>query len=330
MASTSASVAQKSFKYDVFLSFRGEDTRKNFVDHLYHALHQKGIITYKDDEKIQKGERISEQLIRSIKDSRFHIIVFSKNYASSSWCLDELVQIMDCQKTMEQTAYPIFFDVEPTEVRHQSGAFGKAFAEHETGSRSFVLPLDYLCSTLAFCFLSKCFGILIFKYKVDSESWLGLVGLVAILQRVKISQTGQLRLQLLSLILTAKKKGLSYASPAGPLEAHHMKVIDLITPPFISGPVTSLMPFEPTIKSGNQVNEKLVGMETRVKRVISSLQSVSDDVRMIGIKGMGGGGKTTLARAIFDLISIWFEGKSFVENVREVSKGSLSGLKEIS
>ncbi|XP_076925989.1 TMV resistance protein N-like [Bidens hawaiensis] len=50
---------------------------------------------------------------------------------------------------------------------------------------------------------------------------------------------------------------------------------------------------------------------------------------MIGIKGMGGGGKTTLARAIFDLISIWFEGKSFVENVREVSKGSLSGLKEL-
>ncbi|XP_076932757.1 TMV resistance protein N-like [Bidens hawaiensis] len=70
-------------------------------------------------------------------------------------------------------------------------------------------------------------------------------------------------------------------------------------------------------------------METRVKRVVPSLQSVSDDVHMIGIKGMGGGGKTTLARAIFDLISIWFEGKSFVENVREVSKGSLSGLKEL-
>ncbi|KAM0030895.1 putative P-loop containing nucleoside triphosphate hydrolase, leucine-rich repeat domain superfamily [Helianthus debilis subsp. tardiflorus] len=48
---------------------------------------------------------------------------------------------------------------------------------------------------------------------------------------------------------------------------------------------------------------------------------------MIGIKGMGGGGKTTLARAVFDHISISFEGKSFVENVREGSKGS--GLKEL-
>ncbi|KAJ0532159.1 putative TIR domain, P-loop containing nucleoside triphosphate hydrolase [Helianthus annuus] len=127
MASTSS--VPKSFKYDVFLSFRGEDTRKTFVDHLYVALVNKGIITYKDDETIDKGERIKEQLMRSIQDSRFYIIVFSKNYASSSWCLDELVEIIKCQKTAEHTAYPIFYDVEPTEVRHQSGAFGEAFEQ---------------------------------------------------------------------------------------------------------------------------------------------------------------------------------------------------------
>ncbi|KAI3827244.1 hypothetical protein L1987_01316 [Smallanthus sonchifolius] len=91
---------------------------------------QKGITTYKDDERIEKGERISDQLITSIQDSRFYIIVFSKNYASSSWFLDELVKIMECQKTMEQTAYPVFYDVEPTEVRNQSGAVGEAFAKH--------------------------------------------------------------------------------------------------------------------------------------------------------------------------------------------------------
>ncbi|GJW82632.1 Toll/interleukin-1 receptor domain-containing protein [Tanacetum coccineum] len=50
---------------------------------------------------------------------------------------------------------------------------------------------------------------------------------------------------------------------------------------------------------------------------------------MFEIKGIGGGGKTTLARAVYDRISTMFEGKSFVENVREVLKPSLSGLKKL-
>ncbi|KAD6454768.1 hypothetical protein E3N88_09474 [Mikania micrantha] len=78
------------------------------------------------------------------------------------------------------------------------------------------------------------------------------------------------------------------------------------------------------------IDDKLVGMETRVKNVISSLEMDSeDDVQTVGIWGMGGAGKTTLARAVFDHISIWFEGNSFVENVRECSKGSLSGLRKL-
>lgn len=131
MASTSSSINQKSFKYDVFLSFRGEDTRKNFVDHLYFALTQKGIETYKDDEKIKQGKMISDELIKAIEDSKFYIIVFSKNYASSSWCLEELVKIMECRKGFGHTAYPVFYDVEPTEVRKQIGSVGDAFAKHK-------------------------------------------------------------------------------------------------------------------------------------------------------------------------------------------------------
>ena len=132
MESSSSSSIKKSFKYDVFLSFRGTDTRKNFIDHLYQALQDKSIYTYKDDERITKGKRIRDELPESIEESQFYIVVFSKNYASSSWCLEELVKIMECHETKNHTAYPVFLDVEPTEVRHQTGAVGEAFSIHES------------------------------------------------------------------------------------------------------------------------------------------------------------------------------------------------------
>ncbi|KAI3724263.1 hypothetical protein L2E82_36034 [Cichorium intybus] len=130
MASSSTSSIPNSYMYDVFLSFRGEDTRKNFVDHLYNALERQSIHTFKDDERLGKGKKINDELLKSIEESKFYIIVFSKNYASSSWCLDELVKIMECQKAKEQFAYPVFYDVDPSDVRKQRGPVGESFATH--------------------------------------------------------------------------------------------------------------------------------------------------------------------------------------------------------
>ncbi|GJR15877.1 NB-ARC domains-containing protein [Tanacetum coccineum] len=78
------------WKYDVFVSFRGEDIRKNFMDHLFNDFKQKGINAFRDDNKLPKGEEISPHLYKAIEESRILIVIFSKNYASSSWCLQEL------------------------------------------------------------------------------------------------------------------------------------------------------------------------------------------------------------------------------------------------
>nr|POE80278.1 isoform 2 of tmv resistance protein n [Quercus suber] len=117
--------------YDVFLSFRGEDTRKCFTDHLYNALENKGILTFRDDEKLERGKFISQELVKAIEESKFAIVIFSVNYAFSTWCLDELDHIARCRKEKGLEVFPIFYHVEPSDIRKQKGIFGKAFDKYK-------------------------------------------------------------------------------------------------------------------------------------------------------------------------------------------------------
>ncbi|KAL6315691.1 hypothetical protein AAG906_005783 [Vitis piasezkii] len=110
MASAAAAAASSQRHYDVFLSFRGEDTRNNFTAHLYHALYQKGINTFMDDDKLERGQVISPAL--------------------------ELVKIVECMKSRRQRVLPIFYNVDPSDVRRQRGIFGEALAKHEENSEN--------------------------------------------------------------------------------------------------------------------------------------------------------------------------------------------------
>jgi hypothetical protein len=83
------------------------------------------------DNDLKRGEEISEQLFKTIEWSMISIIVFSENYASSSWCLDELVKILECKEKKDQLILPVFYKVNPSEIRNQKGNFGIALAKHE-------------------------------------------------------------------------------------------------------------------------------------------------------------------------------------------------------
>ena len=115
--------------YDVFLSFRGEDTRKNFTAHLYKALCDQGFNTFIDDD-LPRGEEISMKLVKAIESSMISIVIFSKNFASSTWCLKELVKIFECRSN-GQRVLPIFYKVDPSEIRKQDREYGIALAKHE-------------------------------------------------------------------------------------------------------------------------------------------------------------------------------------------------------
>lgn len=136
--STSNSQTQPTFVstltptcWDVFLSFHGEDTRLNFTSHLYDKLVCNGLRIFKDDPELRSGENISDALTQAIHESKTYIVVFSKNYASSPWCLNELVQILNCHKTAQRLLIPVFYKIDPGVVRHQVGGFQDAFEKHK-------------------------------------------------------------------------------------------------------------------------------------------------------------------------------------------------------
>ncbi|KAG6671117.1 hypothetical protein I3843_Q014700 [Carya illinoinensis] len=132
-----------SQNHDVFLSFRGKDVRHKFIAHLNRALRQSGIKTYMDGVDLERGKQISSELFKAIEESRISIIVLSKNYAESKWCLDELLKILECRKTFKQTVLPIFYEIKPSDVRDQKGSFLEAFTKLGKKIKDDIKLLEY-------------------------------------------------------------------------------------------------------------------------------------------------------------------------------------------
>ncbi|KAK8329762.1 hypothetical protein V6Z12_A11G346000 [Gossypium hirsutum] len=129
LPSKSSSISRQ--KYDVFLSFSGEDTRNNFTDHLYDALKRSGIVTFRDDPRLEVGEELAPELFKAIQQSWCSVIIFSKTYAFSGWCFEELAEIIKQKNKKDHKVFPIFYDVDPYNLRKQKEKVEKAFAKHE-------------------------------------------------------------------------------------------------------------------------------------------------------------------------------------------------------
>ncbi|XP_039169485.1 disease resistance protein RUN1-like [Eucalyptus grandis] len=121
--------------YEVFLNFRGSDTRSTIVDCLYKDMICAGIRAFKDSEELQFGEKIEGGLLQAINDSRIYIPIFSKDYASSKWCLYELARIVELSRDNdEKVILPIFYDVDVDDVKLKTDLYKDAFQKHKNDS----------------------------------------------------------------------------------------------------------------------------------------------------------------------------------------------------
>ncbi|KAJ6928762.1 hypothetical protein NC652_012793 [Populus alba x Populus x berolinensis] len=127
---SSSSPTTTYLKHEVFLSFRGADTRYGFTSHLYRALQRKQIDAYIDN-KLAGGEKIEPALLERIEESCISLVIFSENYADSTFCLRELSKILECMETKRQMVLPVFYRLDPSHVQNLTGSYGDALCKHE-------------------------------------------------------------------------------------------------------------------------------------------------------------------------------------------------------
>ncbi|XP_039164464.1 disease resistance protein RPV1 [Eucalyptus grandis] len=248
--------------YDVFLSFRGIDTGKNFTDYLYTSLVDAGIHTFKYDNELHVGEKIGSNLLHAITQSKISIPIISENYAFSKWCLCELAHMLKCRRKASQIVLPIFYKVEPSQLRYPTGKLRDAISAHEKNMDEMVV-----------------------------KEWKEVLKEVSLLkgwesEKIANGYEGSL-VQIVVRNVTRELKGLYQLD----------------------------------------VPKHLVGIDDHVEEIMSEIDAKPNDTRIIGIYGMAGIGKTTLAKVLYNKLSSRYHFRSFVANIRVESQHT--GIKEL-
>nr|ALP31993.1 RPP1-EstK [Arabidopsis thaliana] len=243
-----ATSVSRNWKHDVFPSFHGADVRRTFLSHIMESFRRKGIDPFIDN-NIERSKSIGPELKEAIQGSKIAIVLLSRKYASSSWCLDELVEIMKWREVVGQIVMTIFYEVDPTDIKKQTGEFGKAFTK-------------------------TCRG----KTKEHVEKWRKALEDVATIAGYH-SRNWRNEADMIEKIATDVSNMLNSCTPSRDFDG-------------------------------------LVGMRAHMDRMEHLLRLDLDEVRMIGIWGPPGIGKTTIARFLFNQVSDRFQLSAIMVNIK--------------
>lgn len=108
--------------FTVFINHCGVDVKKTFAKSLYNKLRSIGLRAFLDEDELQRGSNFPSQIKRAIGTASAHVVILSDRYAESSWCLDELVMMLDSKAPI----IPVFYGVTPAEVRWTRGRHAEA------------------------------------------------------------------------------------------------------------------------------------------------------------------------------------------------------------
>ncbi|KAM3377839.1 disease resistance protein RPP2B [Capsicum galapagoense] len=250
------------FVYHAFLSLATK-IDKSFGNHLHSALSNAGIRAFSVNE-LDIDEKGCKELQKTIQDSRVLIVVFSEDYPSSERCLDELVFIVESKRAFGRFVLPVFYDVDPSEVRKQKGCFEQAFLMYEERYKS---------------------GI-----EVRRLEWL---------QKVKEWKA--------ALTEVADLGGMVLQNQSDGCESRFIQEIVKVVAGKLNRAVLS-------------VAVHPVGIDSRVKDINLWLQDGSTSVDIMAVYGIGGIGKSTLAKTAYNLNFDKFDGSSFLADVSKTSE----------
>ncbi|CAE5963945.1 unnamed protein product [Arabidopsis arenosa] len=262
--------------HDVFLNFRGKEMRKTFVSHLLSSFTTKNITSFIVSDPFEDPD------LKAMEQSLVAIPVISKNYVISDLWMDDLRKIIECEKIGTLTAIPIFFQVSPLDILHVT----EKYADTQDETLEMVKKWLYAQVSRKPSFHSN-------DWDDDSE----LVDKITSF----ISDT------LESSTSSYQSTGLSPA-PSLKLESAfrvskfmHWRSLSLPSSAFTPISLSTFSQFPLLDMNGSLEN---------LRNIILRAKS-----RAIGICGMEGVGKTTLARHLYEEMAPRFQHHIYIKNV---------------